>query len=428
MWRSVFDRLLRGLIVEGRLDLTLPDGTTRRYGTGPDAPLKVTIHDPRLIRRLVLSPDLNLGEGYMDARLTVAGDDIAGLLALLGRNLQAGYGGIWRFPLTGLQRRLRNLTERIPRQRAKANVAHHYDLSGALYALFLDADRQYSCAYFRSPQDTLDQAQAQKKTHIARKLMLAPGMRVLDIGCGWGGMALTLARDHGARVLGVTLSEEQLRVASARAAEAGLADRVEFRLMDYREVTGRFDRIVSVGMFEHVGVPHYPEYFGKVAQLLAPDGVALIHTIGRLGPPGVTSPWITRYIFPGGYVPALSEVLPAVERSGLIATDIEIWRLHYAETLRHWRARFEANLDAARTLYDDRFCRMWRYYLAASESGFRFGGQCVFQIQLSRQLDTVPLTRDYLYPGAGPADRPAERPRTAGGPLRRPEPVTRPEE
>jgi cyclopropane-fatty-acyl-phospholipid synthase len=263
---------------------------------------------------------------------------------------------------------------------------------------------QYSCAYFRRPDDSLDLAQAQKKALIAAKLRLQPGMRVLDIGCGWGGMALTLAQDYGVRVLGVTLSEEQHRVATARAREAGLADRVEFRLMDYRDVTGPFDRIVSVGMFEHVGVPHYDTYFAHVHDLLAEDGVALIHTIGRAAPPSATGPWVRKYIFPGGYVPALSEMMAAVERHDLWPTDIEVLRLHYAETLRHWHERFMAEVEAITALYDARFVRMFRYYLLGSEMAFRHGRQCVFQVQLARQRDAVPLTRDYLWQAAK-ADR-----------------------
>ncbi|MEM9523570.1 MAG: cyclopropane-fatty-acyl-phospholipid synthase family protein, partial [Pseudomonadota bacterium] len=272
--------------------------------------------------------------------------------------------------------------------------------SGELYDLFLHEDKQYSCAYFRTPGDTLEKAQAQKKAHIAGKLLLKPEMRVLDIGCGWGGMAMTLARDHGAHVTGVTLSEEQYKTANARVTAAGLQDKVRIFLSDYRDLDGVFDRIVSVGMFEHVGAPHYREYFSHVRRKLVPDGVALIHTIGRLNPPGVTSPWIHKYIFPGGYVPSMSETMAAIEKEGLVTADIEIWRLHYAETLRHWYDRFVARIEEARALYDDRFCRMWRYYLVASELTFRLSSQVVFQFQLARDQRAVPMTRDYLYAAA----------------------------
>ena len=397
MWDRILDRLLRSLIRDGNLTVQMPGGARQSYGNGSGPAVTVTLHDPALPGRLVRGPDMALGEAYMDQTLTVENDDLAGFLALLLRNAADGRADWWRYPLERAQRLLRLAQQITPAPRARANVAHHYDLSGGLYDLFLDADRQYSCGYFKTPDDTLEQAQAQKKAHIAAKLRLAPGMRVLDIGCGWGGMALSLARDHGVQVLGITLSLEQHRIATARAAEAGLGAEVEFRLTDYRAVTGKFDRIVSVGMFEHVGVPQYRTYFRQVRDLLAPDGVALIHTIGRTTPPGITSPWITRYIFPGGYCPALSEVMPAVQSSGLWTTDIEVWRLHYAETLRHWRSRFEANIDRAAALYDDRFCRMWRYYLTASEMTFRHYGQCVFQIQLAHRQDAVPLTRDYLY-------------------------------
>ena len=244
---------------------------------------------------------------------------------------------------------------------------------------------------------TLEEAQEAKKHHIAGKLLIEPGMKVLDIGCGWGGMGLTLARDYGAEVTGVTLSTEQYNMANKRAEEAGLADRCTFELMDYRDVKGQFDRIVSVGMFEHVGIPHYEEYFRTVKRLLTDDGIALIHTIGRSDPPGTTSPWILKYIFPGGYCPALSEAMRPIENQDLFATDVEVWRLHYAETLRHWHDRFMANIDRARELYDDRFCRMWRYYLIACEMTFRHNRQVVFQFQLTKQQDAVPLTRDYLY-------------------------------
>jgi cyclopropane-fatty-acyl-phospholipid synthase len=388
-------RLLRRLIRNGRLTVHLPDGVTRVYGT-QGASATIYVHDKNLPQRLLLHPDLALGEAYMDQTLTIDGDDLPGFLAIILQNAANGRAHAWRYPLLRAQRMIRRLGQIIPAAKAQQNVAHHYDLSDRLYDLFLDADRQYSCGYFLTPDDTLEQAQAQKKAHIAAKLRLLPGMRVLDIGCGWGGMALTLARDYGVQVVGVTLSQEQHRVATQRAKDAGLTDRVTFQMMDYRAVTGPFDRIVSVGMFEHVGLPQYATFFAQVRDLLTPDGVALIHTIGRAGAPSITSPWITKYIFPGGYVPALSEVTPAIQDSGLWTTDVEVWRLHYAETLRHWRMRFEAHLPEVTALYDERFCRMWRYYLVASEMTFRHYRQCVFQIQLSRQVDALPITRNYM--------------------------------
>lgn len=400
MWLRLLDPALQALIRHGSLRLHLPDGSLRRYGDGTGEPVTVRITDPGLIGRLVRNPALAVGEGYMDGTLTIEDDDLHGLIALGVRNHAARAGAFWHKAGEALRNRMRILRQFNPTGRARANVAHHYDLSGALYDLFLDADRQYSCAYFARPDMSLEEAQAAKKAHIAAKLLLRPGMRVLDIGCGWGGMALSLARDHGVQVLGVTLSQEQHRVASARARAAGLDGRVAFRLADYRSVEGSFDRIVSVGMFEHVGVPHYREYFRTVRDRLAPDGVALIHTIGRAAPPGSTNPWLAKYIFPGGYCPALSEVMAAVEREGLWQTDVEIWRLHYAETLRHWHDRFTANIDRARALYDERFCRMWRFYLVACEQTFRLNRQCVFQLQLARRQDAVPLTRDYLHQAA----------------------------
>ncbi len=310
----------------------------------------------------------------------------------------------WLRSLETVRRALRRVQQFNPAPRARRNVAHHYDLSSKLYDQFLDRDRQYSCGYFVRPDDSLDQAQAQKKALIAQKLLLSPGMRVLDIGCGWGGLALSLARDHGVSVLGVTLSEEQHRIATRRAREAGLEDQVEFRLTDYRHVGETFDRVVSVGMFEHVGVPHYREYFRNVHDRLAPDGVALIHTIGWTGPPHTSSRWVDKYIFPGGYVPSLSEMVAAVEHEDLFTTDIEVWRLHYAETLRHWHDRFMAHIDRVREIYDERFCRMWRYYLVASEMTFRYNKQVVFQVQLAHRRDAVPLTRDYLWDNPAPAE------------------------
>jgi cyclopropane-fatty-acyl-phospholipid synthase len=396
MWERLLDQLLDSLIRRGRLRLTWPDGSERSYGSG-GGEISVRLHDPALPRRLVLNPDLAVGEAYMDGTLTIEGDDLHGFLGLILRNRGDGASGLPIKVNHVLRKAIRKAQQTNPIGRAQQNVAHHYDLSGALYELFLDGDRQYSCAYFRSPGDSLEQAQAQKKAHIAGKLLIEPGMRVLDIGCGWGGMGLTLARDYGAEVLGVTLSEEQHKIAQARAEAAGLSDKVEFRLTDYREVTGQFDRIVSVGMFEHVGVPHYREYFSHVRDKLTEDGVALIHTIGRVDPPGTTSPFIQKYIFPGGYVPAMSEVLAAIEKEGLWTTDVEVWRLHYAETLLHWHDRFKAREDEARALYDERFCRMWRFYLVGSEMSFRANKQTVFQFQLARRQDAVPLTRDYLY-------------------------------
>jgi len=284
-----------------------------------------------------------------------------------------------------------------PARRARANVAHHYDLSGRLYDLFLDSDKQYSCAYFRSGDEDIETAQALKKMHIAAKLLLAPGQRLLDIGSGWGGLGLYLADATGCEVTGVTLSEEQLKVSRERADALGLAEHVDFRLEDYRQIDDRFDRIVSVGMLEHVGVPHLRRFFDTIAGLLEDDGLALVHTIARGDGPGVTDAWIRKYIFPGGYCPALSELAGAIEASGLVITDIESLRLHYAETLKAWRTRFNANRDEIREIYDERFCRMWEFYLAASEATFRHGDQLVYQIQVARRQDAVPLTRDYIY-------------------------------
>ncbi len=399
MWTRLLDNMLSRLVVVGRLTLEGPGRRgPRSFGPGENGPdVTIRIEDDAVPRRLVLHPELGVGEAYMDGTIAIEGDDLHGLLELLTRNRRAG-GSHWVISAhQAAQMALRRIAQSNPMHRARANVAHHYDLSGELYDLFLDADKQYSCGYFPRAGMTLDAAQEAKKRHIAGKLLLEPGMRVLDIGCGWGGMALTLARDHGARVVGVTLSKEQHAVATRRAEMAGLSDRVEFRLQDYRKVREDFDRIVSVGMFEHVGVPHYGEYFQNVHDRLAPGGVALVHTIGRSSPPGVTSPWISKYIFPGGYIPALSEVMTPVERSGLWTCDVEVWRLHYAETLAHWHERFMANIDRARELYDERFCRMWRYYLVASEMSFRHHMHCVFQLQLATERDAVPLTRDYLH-------------------------------
>ena len=392
MLKRLFDSLLK----EGRLTAILPGGREITYGSG-EPHITIRLHDRRAVFELATNPDLKLGELYTDGRLTIENGDIADLLTLLMRNLNVSKPtGLHKIFRT-LRRTLRPLSQFNPAWRSRRNVAHHYDLSGELYARFLDRDRQYSCAYFPRGDETLEEAQAAKKRHIAAKLLLdKPGLKVLDVGCGWGGLALDLARDAGANVLGVTLSEEQIAVARERSEKAHLADRCRFELVDYRALTGVYDRIVSVGMFEHVGVPHYRQFFGKVRQLLADDGVMLLHTIGRLDRPGSTNPWIAKYIFPGGYVPSLSEVTTAVEKSGLLINDIEILRLHYAKTLAEWRRRFNAQRADIAKLYDERFCRMWEFYLTGAEMAFRHDDQAVFQIQLTKRLGTLPLTRDYM--------------------------------
>jgi cyclopropane-fatty-acyl-phospholipid synthase len=389
--------LLHSLIHRGHL--TLIDNAGRSYSFGDqssDPQVVARIHDRRLPFRLLFSPTVALGEAYMDGRITIEVGTLREFLQIVTSNLQA----LDAHPAQGFREKLSAFARLRPsrnhKKRARANVAHHYDLSGALYELFLDADRQYSCAYFADGCDTLEDAQIAKKRHLAAKLLVRPGDRVLDIGSGWGGLALDLARNAGAEVLGITLSREQLEAARARAESAGLDGQARFDLLDYRDVRERFDRIVSVGMFEHVGRGHYDEFFSTVARTLKPRGVAVIHSIGRRSPPGGADPWISKYIFPGAYVPALSEVMAAVERSGLWATDVEILRLHYAETLRHWYDRFQQNRDKSRAIYDERFCRMWEFYLAACEMMFRNGELMVFQIQLAHEPDAVPLTRDYL--------------------------------
>jgi len=409
----LLDWLLTRLIRVGTLTLVDAAGRTRVYRGEPGPEVGIRLHRKALHWRLPLRLQMTTGEAYMDGTLTVENGSVFDLLTLAAINLPA----MQRHPLfivgNGLQRALRRLHQFNIVRRARANAAHHYDLSGALYDLFLDSDRQYSCAYFARPDDDLETAQANKKARIAAKLLLRDGQKVLDIGCGWGGLALTLARRAKVEVTGMTLSSEQLEVAGQRAEEAGLAKRVHFHLRDYRQQRGRFDRIVSVGMFEHVGVGYYRTFFDKVRDLMADDGIGLLHTIGRADGPSATSPWIRKYIFPGGYIPALSEVTAAIERSGLFITDIEVLRLHYAETLRHWRERFVANWDEAKSIYDERFCRMWEFYLAASEVAFRHLGLVVFQIQMARRQDAVPLTRSYLIDESRRMERQSSKNREA---------------
>ena len=400
MWENLLKAYLARAIRKGQLTVTFADGTTERYGTGVDGPeVAVKINDPALARKMISDIELGFCEAYIDGRLEIENEDIYGVvvLAMLNLRSEGAHRGTIHKLVAGSRKLLRRMAQFNPVGKAQENVAHHYDLSGELYDLFLDEDRQYSCGYWPRLDMTLEEAQEAKKQHIAGKLLLKPGMRVLDIGCGWGGMALTLAKDYGVQVVGVTLSKEQHAIAVKRARDAGLEGQVEFRLQDYRHVEETFDRIVSVGMFEHVGVPHYREYFRHVKKLLAPDGVALIHTIGRSDPPGTTAAFITKYIFPGGYVPALSEASAAIEKERLVTTDVEVWRLHYAETLKHWYDRFMENVDKAEALYDAQFVRMWRLYLIACEMTFRMNDQVVFQFQLARDQEAVPLTRDYLY-------------------------------
>ena len=393
----LFSALLKTIVKRGSLTVIRQDGSEMEFGDGTGEPVVIRLHDRTVSTEIALNPYLKLGEAFMDGRMTVdKPSTIYELLDLLTANLGRSFAGPVFEVYGALRRMKRRIDQHNPVGKAEKNVAHHYDLDGGIYDLFLDRDKQYSCAYFQRPDMTLEEAQLAKKRHIAAKLGIEPGMRVLDIGCGWGGMALTLAEETGAEVVGVTLSREQLKVAQRRAEEKGLGAQVEFRLQDYRQIKENFDRIVSVGMFEHVGVGHYREYFDKVTNLLTHDGAALIHTIGRLDGPGSTNPWIAKYIFPGGYIPALSEMAGVVERTGLFMTDIEILRLHYAETLREWRRRFMERRETAARIYDERFCRMWEFYLAGSETSFRNEGMVVFQMQLAKKIDALPLTRDYM--------------------------------
>ena len=398
---SLFDKFVGRLFKRGEITMIFPDGSQKRFGT-PDSALKpVTIRfaDKGVTRFIARNPHLHAAEAYMDGRLVIEQGDIRELIDLVRANGRWEEGRVtlrgtyWSLVRDRANAALQSFNDA---RRAKANVAHHYDLNDRLYDLFLDVDRQYSCAYFTDAANGLDQAQSDKKAHIASKLDLRPGQRVLDIGCGWGGMALYLNRVADVEVLGITLSEEQLRVARARAVAAGVSDRVRFELIDYRQVTGRFDRIVSVGMFEHVGVPQYRAFFLKCRELLEEHGVMLLHTIGRLGVPGKTDAFTLKYIFPGGYNPALSEIVGASEHARLIVSDVEALRLHYAMTLDHWYDRTIAAKEAIVALYDERFFRMWTFYLAGARAAFVHGNLCNYQIQYIRNRTALPITRDYM--------------------------------
>jgi cyclopropane-fatty-acyl-phospholipid synthase len=396
---ALLDRFLGRLVRDGELTLVDAQGQARTYGRDDGSGRRVVVRlaDRKVIRDVMRHPKVGVGEAYMDGRLIIEEGDILDLLDLVTSNAPWEAGGQSRKAISRGSRKLMRTVMMINwRRRSARNVAHHYDLSDRLYDLFLDSDRQYSCAYFKDPAATLEQAQTDKKAHIAAKLHLQPGQRVLDIGCGWGGMALYLNRTADVDVLGITLSREQLGVARQRAEAAGVADRVKFELIDYRDVEGPFDRIVSVGMFEHVGPRHYRTFFRKTRDLLCRDGVMLLHTIGRMGGPGVPNPWTNKYIFPGSYVPALSEIIAASEQTRLIAADIEMLRLHYAHTLAQWYQRVRRQRAEIVALYDERFMRMWEFYLAYSLVGFRHGGMVNYQVQYIRDRGALPITRDYI--------------------------------
>lgn len=394
------DRLLeiflKRIVRFGSITFRTASGYEFKTGDGRGTDLTLIFYDQAAQIRLMRNPALTLGELYMDGELGIEGGDVYDLLVCALRNADT----MEMSSILRLADRMRYLMRGIKQyntaRNSRQNVAHHYDLDGRLYSLFLDPDMQYSCAYFEQPGDSLEKAQLAKKRHIAAKLGVEPDHTVLDIGCGWGGMGLYLASVCGARVTGVTLSSEQLAVAQKRATLQNLHRQTEFRLEDYRSIEEKFDRVVSVGMLEHVGANFLESYFKQVAAVMKDDGVAMIHTIGRTDGPGATNPWIAKYIFPGGYIPALSELSAAVEKAGLLITDVEILRLHYAETLKHWRDRFLDRREEAKILYDEKFCRMWEFYLAGSEASFRLGQNVVFQFQLARKVDSVPLTRNYI--------------------------------
>ena len=390
------------------LEKVIKNGTLRLYdaagrlhifaGKLPGPVATVRIHQPGLETKIFLNPELRAGEAYMDGTLTVEeGSTIHDFILLFSVNRSGFAGHVSQKILGQVWRALRRWHQANPIGKAAAHARHHYDISTDLYRLFLDQDLHYSCAYFRDPaRDTLEQAQCNKLIHATAKLQLKPGMSVAEIGCGWGAFAIHLARETGARVTAINVSPKQLRIARERAAAAGVADRIEFREIDYRQLEGRFDRVVSVGMMEHVGIGHFDEYFGKIRGMLADDGYAFLHCIGRNTPPGTTGPFIRKYIFPGAYVPALSEVFAAIERNGLWTGDAEILRLHYYYTVRHWRERFARNRAKAVSIYDERFCRMWEFYLAAVELEFLHGSHMVFQLLIATTRDAIPITRDFM--------------------------------
>ncbi|MGI9371882.1 MAG: class I SAM-dependent methyltransferase [Hyphomicrobiales bacterium] len=394
---KLLNSMMSRFIKVGTMRVIDADGNEHVYAGEPGPEVTLRITDPKLYTSLFLNPELRAGEAYMNGTLQIVDGGIRDLLKVFAVNRSNLRDQPMQKLVRGTYKKIRKLHQRNTVDASKQNVSHHYDLSNDLYRLFLDEDMHYSCAYFRTLEDTLAEAQQNKLQHIASKLDLKPGQRVLDIGSGWGGMAMYLAAAEDVEVTGVTLSTEQQQLATQRAKERGLSDRVRFELIDYREVQGPFDRIVSVGMFEHVGVQQFPAFFGQISELLADDGVALLHSIGRKGGKGTTGAWVRKYIFPGGYSPALSETLDAVEQSGLWVNDIEILRLHYADTLLAWENNFQENRDKIAEMLDARFCRMWEFYLIMSEFTFRHGKHMVFQMQLTKDVNTLPITRDYMF-------------------------------
>lgn len=396
---SVLGKMLSGFVTYGQMTVLHIDGRRETFGPGQDGAPQVVlkIHDKSLYRKLAFRPELYAGEAYMDGTLTFEeGTSIRDLLKLFKLNSGGLRKQAWQKTLKKYLKKIRRFHQRNETNASRKNVQHHYDLSNEFYKLFLDEDMQYSCAYWPRKDMTLEEAQEAKKAHIAAKLNLKPGMRVLDIGCGWGGMAIYIATNFDCEVVGVTLSDEQYAKGRERVKAAGLEGKVDIRIQDYRHVEETFDAIVSVGMFEHVGIAHYQEYFSKIKDLLTDDGCALIHSIGRKGGPGTTGAWIRKYIFPGGYSPALSETFAEIEKAKLWVTDCEILRIHYAETLKEWDKRFQANRAKVAEMFDEEFCRMWEFYLVVSEYSFRFGNHMNFQIQLSKDRNALPLTRDYM--------------------------------
>ena len=402
---ALIDTMMSRIVRKGCLVILQHDGTTSSFGAPAEGFPEVTIRftDARVARDILIDPRTGAGEAFMDGRLVIETGDVMQLVQLLRMNQPWDRGGLLQPPrlLPRIRDRLAFVRSSFNRaDTSKRNVAHHYDVGNDLYRLMLDAGHmQYSCAYWPRPDMTLEAAQEAKLAHIAAKLALQPGQRVLDIGCGWGGMAIYLARHADVRVLGITLSEEQLALARQRAETAGVADRVTFELIDYRELPRRgerFDRIVSVGMFEHVGRPQFETFFRACANLLTDDGVMLLHTIGRMGRPGKTDAFTSKYIFPGGYIPALSETIAASEKARLIATDVETLRLHYARTLREWYARCVAHRDEIVAMFDERFYRMWIFYLSGATAAFESGSMCNFQIQYARNRYALPIVRDYI--------------------------------